>query len=453
MTTMINEMTKKFKRLMEGFFKSGQTDIDHAEEYLGREISGMVLELLSAYYEQEDAKLLADKAGRKSAGLRVERRDEKRQILTLLGELRYRRTYYERADGGHCHPIDELAGVEANQKVSGGVSLALVEAAITSSYAKSSKAVTGGQVSRQTVLHKIRSSSPTPLPCEKRSVPVLHIDADEDHVHLQSGKSAIVPLISVYEGIERKGKRGVCKNVVHYSEFGKKPEELWEEVLDDLERRYELEGTKIYLHGDGAAWIRQGLEWLPNSSFVLDRYHKNQALKHMVSGIDRASGCQYEYLSRKALEQGDREGFCKCRDTMLQRWPERAQSISESADYLQSNLDAISIAYKDAEAARGGATEPHVSHILSARLSSRPMGWSRATLEQLAPLLAAGTGRVALRQQHPAHQSAETVCTRALARKGKVIPFSLGLPHPDRVFTMPGKSGKVTPLYNALRPF
>ena len=261
MIKIINEMAEKFKEMLEKFFESGQTDIGHAEEYMGRKISGMVLEILAAYYEQEDARLLADKTGRKSAGLQVERRNEERQILTLLGELEYRRTYYRRSGDGYCHPIDEMAGVEGNQKVSSGVSLALVEAAVGMSYAKSSQMVTGGRVSRQTVLHKVRSGRPEPARVqERRKAAVLYVDADEDHVHLQNGKSAIVPLISVYEGVKRWGKRGICKNIVHYGEYGKKAEEFWEEVLTDLERRYDMDGTKIYLHGDGAAWIRQGLE-------------------------------------------------------------------------------------------------------------------------------------------------------------------------------------------------
>ena len=107
-------------------------------------------------------------------------------------------------------------------------------------------------------------------------------------------------MVSVYEGIERHGKRGVCKNIFHCSSFGQRTEEFWEDVLSQIEERYDLEGTKIYLHGDGASWIKQGLEWLPNSRFVLDRYHKNKALKQLVSGIERTSGSQYEYLARQA---------------------------------------------------------------------------------------------------------------------------------------------------------
>ena len=89
------------------------------------------------------------------------------------------------------------------------------------SYAKSSQVVTGGQVSRQTVLHKIRKAQAEEEPrVERRHVPVIPIGADEEHVKLQNGNSRIVPLISVYEGIERKRKRGVCKNVFHRSRYG-----------------------------------------------------------------------------------------------------------------------------------------------------------------------------------------------------------------------------------------
>lgn len=97
----------------------------------------------------------------------------------------------------------------------------------------------------------------------------LHIDADEAHITLRGGKKSEVPLISVYEGIERRGKRSYCKNVFHISEYGKTPDDLWEQVLYEIERRYDLAGTRIYLHGDGGTWIQTGLEWLPGAVLCL----------------------------------------------------------------------------------------------------------------------------------------------------------------------------------------
>lgn len=302
METMINEIVEKFKMDIEEFFQRDSVEIDSAEEYFVPRVNHVVTGLLAAYYEKADEKLRADKAGRKASGLVIQRRNDSRQILTRFGTVEYRRTYYKHKLGSYCYPVDTLAGVDAYERVSGGVSLDLVETAMEMSYAKSSQTVTGGKVSRQTVMNKIRQSSvPVSEVVERRRVSILHVDADEDHVHLQTGKNTIVPLISIYEGVEKKGKRGKCKNVFHISEYGKKPDDLWEEVLNELERLYDLEGTKIYLHGDGASWIRRGLDWLPNSVFVLDRYHKNKALKQAVSGIEHKYGCQYEALLRKAL--------------------------------------------------------------------------------------------------------------------------------------------------------
>jgi len=42
----------------------------------------------------------------------------------------------------------------------------------------------------------------------------------------------VVPLISIYEGIKRDGKRGECININHISGYRKSPEEIWLEAAD-----------------------------------------------------------------------------------------------------------------------------------------------------------------------------------------------------------------------------
>ena len=445
MERIINEVTEKLNREFNNFFLREQTDIAAAESYFGKCIAAATLELMQAYYEQQDQQLRADKAPRKQAGLMVERLGDTREILTLLGLLEYRRTYYKKASGGYEHPVDQIAGVDAYERVSGSVGLSLVEASCEMSYAKASEYVTDGHVSRQTVMNKIRSANPQQEAFERQAVPELHVDADEDHVNLQTGKNTIVPLVSVYEGIEHCGKRGVCKNVFHISEYGSSIESLWEKVSDEIERRYDLTNTKIYLHGDGAKWIKQGLEYLPNCVFVLDRYHKNKAIKQALSGIDRMAASQYENHIRKALDECDRAGLMAIRDTLLSRYPDREKTIRENMDYLLDNFEAI------AASLNGGCTEPHVSHVLSARLSSRPMGWSKETLRQLVPILAAGAATFdQVNTQHKPYPSA-SVFLRTTTKR--FLPNTAGLADPDHAVTFPARSNKITPLFNALRPF
>ena len=451
MERIINEVTEKLKREIKNFFTGKQTDISTAEAYFGSRIAEAVLELLRTYYEKIDQELLADKAGRKQAGLSVERHGDKRELLTQLGRLEYERTYYKKASGGYEYPVDKIAGIEAYERVSSSIGLSLVEASLEMSYGKASEYVTGKQVSRQTVMNKLRAARPRQEPVAYRAVRELHIDADEDHVHLQTGKSTIVPLISVYEGVEHQGKRGVCKNIFHISEYGKSPSLLWEEVSDELERRYDLSNTRIYLHGDGAAWIKEGLDYLPNCEFVLDRYHKNKAIKRALSGIDRLAGSQYEFHIRKALDEGDRSKLLSIRNTLLHRYPDREKTIQENIDYLLSNFDAISITKRDEASLNGGCTEPHVSHVLSARLSSRPIGWSKKTLRRLVPLLAAGTATF----EEPKKQSEHYLSAAAFLKttEKRFLPNTAGLADPDKAVSFPARHNKVTPLFNALRPF
>lgn len=442
MNKIIAVEIEKLKREIEKFFEKDEISLDKAEIYFTQQIGKTVRNLLAACYEQKDAELLADKSHRKEIGLVVERRKETRQVVTQLGVVSYRRTYYACREGGYCYPIDNVVGLESYQRVSSSVGLQLVETACEMSYAKASRVVTGGLVTKQTVMRKIRQASPLAETVLRKKAPVLHVDADEDHIKLQTGESRIVPLISVYEGIERKGTRGICKNVFHCSEYGIKTEDLWEKVLSEIERRYDISDTIIYLHGDGAAWIKAGMEWLPNCKFVLDRYHVNKALKHAVSGIERKSGAQYEYLLRQALNKGDRNSFMRSRDTLLSRWPERVKTITEATEYLLSNFEAIHIYNIDPEAQNGGATEPHVSHVLSSRLSSRPMGWSSATLKKFVPILAAGNCSF----QAETLTKLNTDPEKVKHIPNKIIPGSLGLPHPDMIASIPAKNGKITPL-------
>ena len=141
--------------------------------------------------------------------------------------------------------------------------------------------------------------------------------------------------------------------------------------------------------------------------------------------------------------------LCSVRDSLLARWPEREKTILEATNYLLSNLEAIHIYSSDGEAKNGGATEPHVSHVLSSRLSSRPMGWSPKTLKKFVPILAAG--KCTFQQPQVTTETAPKAKRMHMkASVAKVSKYSLGLPHPDMIASMPAKQGKVTQLFRLL---
>lgn len=421
------------------------------ERSLIAKVQACVCDIMNQYIEEVNNQIVSDKSGRRRAGFAVERHEDERRILTSFGEMCYARTYFAGKDGTYAYLADKAVGMEGYTRVSDGVSVSLAKAAGEVSYSKSSRYVTGGEVSRQTVMNKVRACRPVSSPIIQKSVAVLHIDADEDHVTMVGGKKSIVPLISVYEGIEKHGKRGVCRNVFHISEYGKSTEELWEQALTEIESRYELDGTKIYLHGDGAAWIRKGLEWFPNSTFVLDKYHKNKEIPKMTAGLDNTTRKQYEIQIRWALNNNDSRFFLELTDSLVSQLPERAETILSSAYYLKNNISGISVCTTDTEANNGGCTEPHVSHVLSSRLSSRPMAWSKKTLSSLVPMLANG-GDVELRDTR--ESTREVILLKAVRAASKAFKRIQFAPDPCTIGkVVPIKFGKVSPLYIALRGF
>lgn len=436
MKAIINEVLEKLKSELEEFMENPQLSLEEMESTLTRKISDATLVMISAYYEALDAALLANKAERRKTGLVVERRNEKRDIYTALGLLSFHRTYYKKEDG-YAYPVDAVVGLEGYERVSRNVATSLVESAKKRSYAESIKEVTNGYLSRQTVMKQVRKAKlqkTEPLDIQKK-ITALHIDADEDHVHLQTGRSTIVPLISTYEGIQKRGRRGHCKNVQHYSTYGEKPSTLWENVLEETEKIYDLSQTKVYIHGDGANWIKEGLEWFPNSVFVLDKYHWNKAVMAATAGTGTSRGL-YKKEIKNALIQEDERFFFELQDSLLMQQPEREEEILTNMGYLWNNRAGIRITEEDAEAKNGGATEPHVSHVLSERLSSRPKGWSKETLKVMAPLL---TGRpfVLEKKQTPLEEALETVIEE---RKKPFTKNRLGMPNPDDSVHIPAET-------------
>jgi len=441
----INEIAEYFSE------SQGIRSITEIERELTQIVQNCACDLLGQYLEEVDGHLLADKTGRRLAGYSVERRHDERRLLTTFGEVCYARTYYSRKDGGYAYLVDDAVGLESYARVSAGVSVLLAGAACQMSYAKSSAYVVNGVVSRQTVMHKVRACSAArpPEPLQKRHVGVLHIDADEAHITLHGGKRSIVPLISVYEGIERRGKRHSCKELFHISEYGKTPDELWEQALSAVESRYDLDGAVVYLHGDGATWVKKGLEWFPNAKFVLDKYHKNKEITAMTAGLETLLRKEYQVQIRYALAQNDSRFLLELADSLVAEVPQREDIIRQASVYLNNQIEGVAICSTDPEANNGGCTEPHVSHLLSSRLSSRPMAWSKRTLTKLAPMLAGGGNVELCRTPQQPQEILLARAARAAAYAFKKISF---VPDPRAIGALqPITTGKRSALFKTLR--
>ncbi len=168
---------------------------------------------------------------------------------------------------------------------------------------------------------------------------------------------------------------------------GKDNEKLWKEVKEYIEKQYETEEIeKIYFQSDGGGWMKKGIEVL-GAEFVLDEFHIQKYIRRMARLADGSTGEGREKTEKKLqewIEKGNRK--------KLEEWTAQAcaaltekdgKKLMESWDYIKNNWKGVRMRIKKEEGIMGSSTEGHISHVLSARMSSRPMGWCRQGTDSL----------------------------------------------------------------------
>lgn len=160
---------------------------------------------------------------------------------------------------------------------------------------------------------------------------------------------------------------------------------LWTEVQKYIEAHYSLKALRrVYISGDGGAWIKAGTDYVDQSVFVADRFHLmkyiNQAARFTLDECDITKGRFYKYIYKNKLPAVQKlltriQNHCDGSD----------RAVEQCRSYLINNWDAIQRSFHDKNVP-GCSAEGHVSNVLSDRMSSRPMGWSRAGSDNMCKL-------------------------------------------------------------------
>jgi hypothetical protein len=358
---------------------------------LGRNIVAEVLEDMDEH--------IRNSAGRKKR-YEIVRRDPS-TLLTTFGLVAYGRTYFKPKEGGHRkYLVDELVGIKPHDRVSADVTINALEEATQSSYRKAgTKVAYDNDLSKQAVMKKVHEIEivDAPLPrAEKKAVRVLFIEADEDHVALQKKKGegqrkagiSMPKLIYLHEGTDADkstAKRHVLKNVRYFG-GDCKSEDLWLKVAQYIDEQYIQESIEtVYISGDGASWIRQGLHWIPKSRFVLDNHHMYKYIRLATAHLPGES----MYLAiQDAIGWPDKKMAAAAFDRIVKvtESSTKKEAVREAKRYILNNWDGIEIKEEKAGEIIGCSAEGHVSHVFSERLSSRPKGWSKIGADRMAQL-------------------------------------------------------------------
>ena len=334
---------------------------------------------------------LFESPGRK-ARYSVHRSQDEKTISTLIGDIKLSRRYYkDKQTGEFCYLLDDFLSLTPHQRIDVDLEAAIYEKASKHSYQETIDSFEHiGIYSRQTVQNIVHKYSPDSvvLPVEaKRQVDCLYIEADEDHVAYQDGKNREMRLAYVHEGYKENLESSDRKelNISRiFTGLYEDSEELWEDIYYYLDQQYDLAACPtLYLSGDGAHWIKKGLDYLPTqTSFVLDPYHTVKYLRQACVGIRNEH--LYATLHRWLYtgEKGYLQDYFKVRLNDPSLSDSSKQTLQKVRRYLIGNWDSIQ-RQRDPQYI-GCSAEGHVSHWLSDRLSSRPLGWSTTGAESIA---------------------------------------------------------------------
>lgn len=385
MNTIIQQIAVKLvEEISEDIREHGIENIGQAAKRLSDITKTAALSILQAAIEQMDKALVGANKERRKDGLRIKERDVSRTVLTDLGELHYRRTYFEAASGERCHLVDHLIGVEAYERLTKELCASLVQQAAEQSMEKAAKSL-GARVSRQTVNNKVLSLKEVVAEAAPRenTPQELHIYMDEDHVHMKNGRNAIVPLLTVTEGIDRSKKRHATIHAVHFEGYGVQTESFFENVSSYLHEAYCMEKVeRIYIHADGGQWIRGVGDWLPNAVFVMDGFHLEKRLRQIRNLTGAAP---YMSALRKSIREDCFDRFVGCCVSINEKIDElERKRFVDHVNFIQNHWEAVVLRMRNDIC--GSCTEPLVSHVLSTRLSRNPLAWSEHGLRQMAML-------------------------------------------------------------------
>lgn len=324
---------------------------------------------------------------------------DNRTIISIFGEINFERRYYQdKETKERIYLLDQFLKLEKRERMLPNVKERLIEEARETSYRRAGeKASYGTEISKQTVKNEISKIDFKAKIMEekenKKKVKKLYIIADEDHVHLQKGGIEEPRLIIVYDSIIAKGKRIELRNKKHFGGiYSKKIDDLWEEVITYIENNYDTEYLeKVYISGDGANWIKTGLEWIIKSIYVLDEFHMKKAVNGIVGRITKTNKGEKEKEKKDLRTALRRLNFVKFKEICYEILAEEMEMTTRKRkedlmNYILNNVEGIKNLYRSKKELHGCSAEGHISHIYSDRMSSRPMGWSTTNIDNMSKL-------------------------------------------------------------------
>lgn len=341
-----------------------------------------------------------------------------KSLVTKNGKTKFERRYYkDNETGENVCLTDRILGLEKGERIDKKVKAEIIERANDQSYNKSGKKVVPEmEISATTVMRNVRKNEWKMEISERKEEDKIkskyvYVQVDEDHIKEKGKKGCTISkVVTIYtrkrtltkpERVEEV--KQVRKEIVDKFTFAglyKDTQELWEDVAYYIECTYKKEEIEnVFIMGDGASYIKAGVEWIEKGLFVLDEFHLEKYInnlnydeylkKKLQEAIEQYDPISTENIMNEAIENIKKEineDEILGRDT--KRLNNRLKKIEQTKTYLMNQWDGIEAhdIYKDQ--LTGCCQEGQVHHTLSERMSTDAKVWSENGIDEMSQLRA-----------------------------------------------------------------
>ena len=401
-----------FQKLQEKFYED-PTDIASFIYGISDELRALGVLMIQETLEQIDQQIR--RSGKRKESWVIEKNCHKK-LVTSLGAVDFTKTLFTNKESGKMACLlDQILGLAPHARLTEDAEARLLTEAVQTSYRRGGEAstISADSVSKEAVkdrLHSLEIPDEWEKPETKRVVDYLYVEADEDHVSLQFQKTKgdleknaagqknnalISKMVYVHEGIEPdapKSRRHHLKNPRYFADVcgDRENNAFWDRIYQYICDTYDVDRIKrIYLSADGGGWIKSGMKRINGLIFVMDEFHLSKYLIRLTSHMKDSTGDARKELY-DAIRHGTKGEFNEIVDRLRDCLPDESgvSRIEEARAYFLNNWMPARRRLLHQDGVIGCSAEGHVSHLLSSRMSSRPMGWSRIGAKKMTRLRA-----------------------------------------------------------------
>lgn len=372
-------------------------------------------ELLSEIVTQIDKIIFEDKK-RKHQYESI--RFSEKSLITKNGKAEFERRYYkDNENGEYVYLADKVLGLDKGERIDKKVKAEVIRRANDQSYNKSGKMVVPDiEISATTVMRNVRQNEwkmeiPEREEKDKIKSKYVYVQVDEDHIK-EIGKKGctISKIVTVYTRKRTLTKedripevKQVRRELVDKFTFAgiyKDNQELWEDVAYYIDCTYNKEELEtVFIMGDGASYIKAGIEWIDKAVFVLDKFHLEKYINNLnydeylksklQEAIDQYDPISTENIMNEAIrniEKEIKEDKELRRNT--KRLENRLKKIQNTKTYLINQWSGIEAHDKYKDKLTGCCQEGQVHHTLSERMSTDAKVWCENGIDEMSQLRA-----------------------------------------------------------------